>query len=228
MIKREESRHDLAFMAGVIIGAISGALAALAFAPMSGAETRQKVRESADSLTPIKEKLSGAVNAVAGAEGETTGAAGAGGQVKEKITTSASAFVATSKEKATEAANAVGPIKDKVATSASHAVATSKEKATEAASAAGQAVATGKEKVASSASHAVATSKEKAAEAANAVGPVKDKAAEIAAKSPLPVGRKAAEQDVVVSEGTVAPQPDGSASDKIGEHAQDPAEGGGA
>lgn len=44
MIKREESRHDFAFMAGVVIGAVAGALATLALAPRGGAETRERLR----------------------------------------------------------------------------------------------------------------------------------------------------------------------------------------
>lgn len=80
MIKREESRHDLAFMAGVIIGAISGALAALALTPMSGAETREKLMESTGNLGPVK----------------------------EKVASTASQAMATGKEKAAEAASAAG------------------------------------------------------------------------------------------------------------------------
>ncbi len=91
MIKREESRHDLAFMAGVVVGAISGALAALALTPMSGAETREKLRETTSNLAPVK----------------------------EKVASSAGAVVATGKETAAEAASAaghaVGPVKDKAA-----------------------------------------------------------------------------------------------------------------
>ena len=44
MIKREESRHDFAFMAGVVIGAVTGALATLALAPRTGTETRDRWR----------------------------------------------------------------------------------------------------------------------------------------------------------------------------------------
>ncbi len=121
MIKREESRHDLAFMAGVIIGAISGALAALALTPMSGAETREKLRETTGNLAPVKEKV---------------------------------------------------------------------------ASATSQAVATGKEK-----------------------------AAELAAKSPLPVGQKQPEQDVVVREDIATPPLDLDTGFGSGEHTMAPAEG---
>lgn len=43
-MKREESRHDFAFMAGVVIGAVAGALATLALAPRTGTETRDRWR----------------------------------------------------------------------------------------------------------------------------------------------------------------------------------------
>jgi hypothetical protein len=58
MLQREESRHDFAFIAGVVVGAISGALATLALTPMSGAETREKIRSRASQtdLTPIRER----------------------------------------------------------------------------------------------------------------------------------------------------------------------------
>ena len=45
MLQREESRHDFAFIAGVVIGAAAGALATLALAPAAGSDTREKVRE---------------------------------------------------------------------------------------------------------------------------------------------------------------------------------------
>jgi len=44
LIKREESRHDFAFMTGVVIGAVAGALATLALAPRTGTETRDRWR----------------------------------------------------------------------------------------------------------------------------------------------------------------------------------------
>lgn len=43
-MKREESRHDFAFMSGVVIGAVAGALATLAMAPRAGGETRERLR----------------------------------------------------------------------------------------------------------------------------------------------------------------------------------------
>lgn len=44
MPRRDESRHDFAFLAGVIIGAIAGAIVTLILAPGSGNETREKLR----------------------------------------------------------------------------------------------------------------------------------------------------------------------------------------
>jgi gas vesicle protein len=58
MLQREESRHDFAFLAGVIVGAIAGALATLALTPMSGAETRERLRDTTSNLGPVKEKMS--------------------------------------------------------------------------------------------------------------------------------------------------------------------------
>jgi gas vesicle protein len=79
MLQREESRHDFAFMAGVIVGAIAGALATLALTPMSGAETREKLRDSTGNLSPVKEKMSG-------------------------VASSAGSFMASSKEKVADLA----------------------------------------------------------------------------------------------------------------------------
>lgn len=85
MIQREESRHDFAFMAGVIVGAISGALATLALTPMSGAQTREKVRQTTSNvdLAPVKERV-------------TT--------IRGSAATTAQSAVATGREKATELA----------------------------------------------------------------------------------------------------------------------------
>lgn len=44
MSRRDESRHDFAFLAGIIIGAIAGAIVTLVLAPGSGNETREKLR----------------------------------------------------------------------------------------------------------------------------------------------------------------------------------------
>lgn len=85
MIQREESRHDFAFMAGVIVGAISGALATLALTPMSGSETREKVRQTTSNvdLAPVKERVS---------------------TIRSTAATTAQSAVATGREKATELA----------------------------------------------------------------------------------------------------------------------------
>lgn len=50
MLQREESRHDFAFIAGVIIGAAAGAVATLALAPAAGSDTRDKVRQRVSTL----------------------------------------------------------------------------------------------------------------------------------------------------------------------------------
>jgi gas vesicle protein len=56
MLQREESRHDFAFIAGVIVGAIAGAAATLALTPMSGAETREKLKARTGDLSQVKER----------------------------------------------------------------------------------------------------------------------------------------------------------------------------
>lgn len=60
MLHREESRHDFAFIAGVIIGAIAGAVATLALTPMSGNETREMIRSRVNELEmdDLKERAS--------------------------------------------------------------------------------------------------------------------------------------------------------------------------
>ena len=61
MLRREESRHDFAFIAGVIIGAIAGAVATLALTPMSGNETREMIRSRVNEVDvdEIKTKATG-------------------------------------------------------------------------------------------------------------------------------------------------------------------------
>jgi gas vesicle protein len=54
--RSDESRHDFAFIAGAVIGAIAGALVTLALTPMSGADTREKLRSRAGELGPIRER----------------------------------------------------------------------------------------------------------------------------------------------------------------------------
>ena len=56
MLRREESRHDFAFIAGVIIGAIAGAITTLALTPMSGNETREMIRSKVGDMDDIKER----------------------------------------------------------------------------------------------------------------------------------------------------------------------------
>jgi len=92
--RSDESRHDFAFIAGAVIGAIAGALVTLALTPMSGADTREKLRSRAGELGPIKER-----------------ALEAAGPVKEKAGTLATTaaersktLAATGKERATELA----------------------------------------------------------------------------------------------------------------------------
>jgi gas vesicle protein len=58
MLQREESRHDFAFIAGVIIGAIAGAMATLALTPMSGNETREMIRSRVGEMDELKERAS--------------------------------------------------------------------------------------------------------------------------------------------------------------------------
>jgi gas vesicle protein len=50
MLQREESRHDFAFIAGVVIGAAAGAIATLALAPGPGSDTREKVKQRVATL----------------------------------------------------------------------------------------------------------------------------------------------------------------------------------
>ena len=56
MLQREESRHDFAFIAGVIVGAVAGAVATLALTPMSGDETREMIRSRVGEMDELKEK----------------------------------------------------------------------------------------------------------------------------------------------------------------------------
>lgn len=56
MLRREESRHDFAFIAGVIIGAIAGAMTTLALTPMSGNETREMIRSKVGDMDEIKNR----------------------------------------------------------------------------------------------------------------------------------------------------------------------------
>lgn len=89
-LQRDESRHDFAFIAGVVVGAIAGALATLALTPMSGPETREKLREHAGDLGPVRERAASV--------------AGAAQQRAASVAESAQQMVATGREKATDLA----------------------------------------------------------------------------------------------------------------------------
>lgn len=56
MTQADENRHDFAFIAGAVVGAIAGALVTLALTPMSGPDTREKLRSRANELGPIRER----------------------------------------------------------------------------------------------------------------------------------------------------------------------------
>lgn len=66
MFKREETRHDFAFMAGVVIGAVAGAAATLAMAPRAGTETRERLRARMDEFQ-VDEYRSRATQSIKGA-----------------------------------------------------------------------------------------------------------------------------------------------------------------
>jgi gas vesicle protein len=106
LTRSDESRHDFAFIAGAVIGAIAGALVTLALTPMSGAETREKLKSRAEDLGPIRDR---ALEATAPVREKAMGAAA---PVKEKagsVATMAAekgkTLAATSKERATELAH---------------------------------------------------------------------------------------------------------------------------
>jgi gas vesicle protein len=103
--RSDENRHDFAFIAGAIIGAIAGALVTLALTPMSGADTREKLKSRAGELGPIKER---AMEAAAPVRERAMGAAA---PVREKASTLASTaaekgktLAATGKERASDLA----------------------------------------------------------------------------------------------------------------------------
>ena len=71
-MRREESRHDFAFLAGVVIGAIVGALATLALAPRTGSETRDRWRSQFNEMpTDEWRSRAGQIREVAIARGES-------------------------------------------------------------------------------------------------------------------------------------------------------------
>jgi gas vesicle protein len=105
LTRSDENRHDFAFIAGAIIGAIAGALVTLALTPMSGADTREKLKSRAGELGPIKER---AMEAAAPVRERAMGAAA---PVREKAGTLASTaaekgktLAATGKERASDLA----------------------------------------------------------------------------------------------------------------------------
>lgn len=96
MMRREESRHDFAFMAGVIIGAVTGALATLALAPRTGPETRDRWRAQMQSI-PMDDLRARAANL-------REVAAVQGGQLKEAASNvSTSDVVQTTRARVTDA-----------------------------------------------------------------------------------------------------------------------------
>lgn len=60
-----------AFMGGVILGTVAGAIAGLLLAPRSGRETRQILKKSADALPELAEDLSTSVQLQADRLSET-------------------------------------------------------------------------------------------------------------------------------------------------------------
>ena len=70
MLQREESRHDFAFLAGVVVGAIAGAAATLALTPMSGAEAREKLRAQSANLGDIRQRAGEVVGAAQSRAGD--------------------------------------------------------------------------------------------------------------------------------------------------------------
>lgn len=103
--RSDESRHDFAFIAGAIIGAISGALVTLALTPMSGAETREKLRSRAEDLGPIRDR---AMEAAAPVKEKAMGAAAPvkekAGSIAATASGKAQTLAASGKEKATDLA----------------------------------------------------------------------------------------------------------------------------
>jgi hypothetical protein len=79
-LQREESRHDFAFLAGVLVGALAGAAATLALTPMSGSETREKLRAQTSNLNVNMGDLKQRAGDLAGAAGTKVA------PVKERVT----------------------------------------------------------------------------------------------------------------------------------------------
>ena len=84
MLQREESRHDFAFLAGVLVGALAGAAATLALTPLSGSETRDKLRAQTSNLNVNVGDLKQRAGDLAGAAGARVA------PLKERVTELAS------------------------------------------------------------------------------------------------------------------------------------------
>ena len=97
MLRREESRHDFAFIAGVIVGAVAGAIATLALTPMSGNETREMIRGRVGDMDEIKERAA---------------------SVKEIAAERASSVKEMAAERASSVAESAQPMVEKVKTQA--------------------------------------------------------------------------------------------------------------
>jgi hypothetical protein len=82
MRRMVEERHNVAFMVGIILGGLGGALATLFLTPLSGARTREQLRARLAALQPgpgIPDHLDSGTYATTGDGGAAAGAAGAGG-----------------------------------------------------------------------------------------------------------------------------------------------------
>jgi hypothetical protein len=83
MRRMAEERHNVAFMVGIILGGLGGALATLFLTPLSGARTREQLRARLAALQPgpgIPDHLDSGTYATTGDGGaDAAGAAGAGG-----------------------------------------------------------------------------------------------------------------------------------------------------
>lgn len=107
MLQREESRHDFAFIAGVVIGAAAGAIATLALAPAAGSDTRDKVRQSVSTLDveTVKQRantLSSSAREAAQRSKETVSATAQRG--KETVSATAQTAAQRGKDKVNELA----------------------------------------------------------------------------------------------------------------------------
>jgi gas vesicle protein len=105
LTRSDESRHDFAFIAGAVIGAIAGALVTLALTPMSGADTREKLRSRAGELGPMRERAMEAAGPVREkAMGAATPVKEKAGSIASTAAGKAQTLAATGKERAAELA----------------------------------------------------------------------------------------------------------------------------